>query len=124
MSFEQADTPTCNVCVWRPDPEGGHKRLSTSQGCPVHEPAKPWPVEQCRSPRCGRNIIWAKTERLRDMPVNAEPDPEGTLLLSWDFVTVRVITTRTANQRFGKTLYTSHFATCRDADRYRARSAR
>ena len=99
-------------------------RLSTTQGCPVHEPAKPWPVEQCRSPRCGRNIIWAKTQNLRDMPVDAEPDPEGKLLLSWDFNVVRCTLTRTARQRFAKTLYTSHFATCRDADRYRVRSPR
>jgi hypothetical protein len=122
MSFEQADTPTCNTCVWRPNTElGGFKRISNAPRCPTHDPQKPWPVETCRSPTCGRPIIWAKTEAMRSMPVNAEPDPDGNLLLWWDLSTVRSRVLRSTRQRFGKTLYSSHFATCRDADKWRQR---
>lgn len=123
-TFERAQEPTCDRCYWLNKGPNGWSRMSTSPGCPVHEPAKPWPVEQCGSPRCGKPIIWAKTENLRDMPVNADPDPEGKLLLTWDYATVRCTMMRTAAQRFGKTLHSSHFATCRDADRYRRRSIR
>lgn len=44
---------------------------------------------------CHRPILWCVTERGRMMPVDPDPDAEG--------------------------LYTSHFATCRDAGKFRRR---
>lgn len=125
MGFEHAEVPTCNRCVWQPAKgHSGFNRLSTSAGCPVHEPAKLWPVEECRTPSCRARIIWAKTERMQAMPVEADPAPDGTLELWWDFNEVRVRNLRSVRQRFGKTLHRSHFATCPEADKWRNRGGR
>ena len=82
----------------------------------------PWPAEQCRSPQCNKPIIWTTTERMKPMPVDAQPSPDGTLALSWSAngktVLSRVV--KPAHLRFGrKDLHVSHFATCPHAERWR-----
>lgn len=124
MGFEQADTPTCNRCYWRQADGGGWTRMSTAQGCPVHEPTKPLPIEQCHTPGCTTPIVWALTNGLKHMPVEAEPVPDGTIRLWWDAGTLRCAVVRSNRDKFGKTLYRSHFATCREADKWRNRGGR
>lgn len=76
-----------------------------------------YPTEKCRT--CQADIIWAVTERDRDMPVDAQPTPDGTVLLeqTGSRLVARVLP---AHRAFGrKDLRKSHFATCKDADKWR-----
>lgn len=82
-----------------------------------------WPVEQCRT--CRHPIIWTQTERGKDMPVDAEPAPGGTIALCWsesrNHPTV-LSTVVTAKLAFGHTnLRKSHFASCPQAGKWRRR---
>ena len=76
--------------------------------------------DTCRS--CNAPIIWAVTERGRDMPVNAEPSPDGSIqLLEHESSTPLARVLKVAD-RFGKTnLHRSHFADCPDAPKWRTR---
>lgn len=76
-----------------------------------------YPTEPCRS--CGEPVIWTKTERqLRSMPVNAEPTPEGNIVVLPGQIS-RVLPVA---DRFGRTdLRTSHFVTCPQAGKWRTR---
>src|SRR5437660_1312391 len=67
---------------------------------------------------CGDLILWAVTGAGKRMPVDVEPSPEGNLALNSALTpTVRVVP---PHLRYpGQKLYTSHFATCRGADRHR-----
>ncbi len=72
---------------------------------------------KCRS--CGAEIIWVKTANQRLMPLNAEPDPKGNLIL------LNGVPTLVQRDLYDKPLeeqgprYTSHFVTCPDADKFR-----
>lgn len=67
----------------------------------------------CRS--CGAPIIWAHTPNGKSMPLDAEPDPTGNIVL--DDGTARV----EPNQTLTGTRHTSHFATCPHAETWRKR---
>lgn len=36
-----------------------------------------WPVTACASAKCGAPIVWARTEKGKNMPVDAEPTAAG-----------------------------------------------
>lgn len=69
-------------------------------------------MSTCRS--CGAPITWAKTDKGKAMPLDAEPTPAGNLEL--DGGRVRFVTPD-ANATTSR--YTSHFATCPDAVSHR-----
>lgn len=62
------------------------------------------PVLKCRS--CKAQIRWVKVEKSgKKMPVNAAPDPNGLILAGGDH-------------------YTSHYATCPDAKKWRTQKVK
>jgi hypothetical protein len=83
---------------------------------------------------CNAPIVWALTERGKRMPVDAEPVEDGNVLLShrgWpgaapvaivqgplEIEQLRIQHERTPQQGPLR-LFTSHFATCPDADQHR-----
>jgi hypothetical protein len=77
------------------------------------------PVDDtCRS--CNAPIIWAVTDRGRDMPVNAEPSADGSVQLVGREGQAPLAKVLKVADRFGKTnLRRSHFADCPDAPRWR-----
>src|SRR6266540_5604536 len=81
------------------------------------ESPRPWPVQECRSPRCKQPIIWTLTERGRDMPVDAEPSKGGNVALRWNADGDTVMSSvPKPHLAFGRhDLHMSHFATCPDA---------
>jgi hypothetical protein len=70
----------------------------------------------CRS--CGAPILWARTLKNRLMPIDAEPDPKGALVMQAGSgrAIVRQLTELDAPERLR---YTSHFATCPNAKQHR-----
>jgi hypothetical protein len=78
-----------------------------------------WPVDQCST--CGAPIVWTITTRLRSMPVDAQPDPDGNVLLTPGLPggQPRAEVIGNPARLFGRTAYTSHFARCPQADRHR-----
>ncbi len=77
----------------------------------------------CRS--CGAPIYWALTEAGKRMPVDADPSPAGTCVLTLEDrgLRVAVLTDHALDfaRRNGRALRTSHFATCPDAAGWRGR---
>jgi hypothetical protein len=74
---------------------------------------------RCRS--CGAEVIWAKTEAGRPMPVDVEPDPAGNLHLWLDGnheYRCAVIVESWPDYR---PRFRPHFATCPDAQSWRRR---
>lgn len=69
---------------------------------------------------CGDVFRWAETPAGERIPVNPTPDPAGNLRIQRregeDLPLARVVPPK---HRFGVTLYTSHFATCPNAEKYR-----
>lgn len=86
------------------------------------EPTR-YPVVECLSNRCQARVIWTITDgRHERMLIDAKPDPNGQILLTdnpADPAVPIARVERNAGKRFAKTCYTSHFATCPDADRFR-----
>lgn len=75
---------------------------------------------RCRS--CGAPIVWATTTRGRLMPVDVDPTPDGTLLLTGPPAALRVDAAAEPTLFDGETdppRYTSHYATCPHANRWR-----
>jgi hypothetical protein len=77
---------------------------------------------------CGQEIVWAQTVNGKLMPVDAEPTRAGNVLLGDDGPTAQprlreatVLGARKALEARdeGRTLYKSHFASCKEADRFR-----
>lgn len=83
------------------------------------------PGERCRS--CGAPIIWAQTVNGKAMPIDAEPVPDGNVLLTGRRVETRRGTLAPECRVEGDTpmfpdgadRYMSHFATCPQADQWR-----
>lgn len=74
-------------------------------------------ITTCSS--CPAQIIWARTAATgTPMPINAEPDPDGNLVLRPGPDGPRALK-RDAHLHFGATTYTSHFATCPAAAAHR-----
>lgn len=78
-----------------------------------------YPTSPCKS--CRRLVIWTTTERGKPMPVDAQPDPAGSVALSIEDGKVhsRVVSVKL---RFGrKDLHTSHFVGCPQSGKWRRR---
>lgn len=76
-------------------------------------------VSRCRS--CHARIFWAVTMAGKTMPVDADPPPEGNVVIeAWDDDT-RAPIVRARDLMFDghKTRYRSHSATCPDSDQHR-----
>jgi hypothetical protein len=71
----------------------------------------------CRS--CGAKIRWVKTEKGKNMPLDYDPAPKGTIMLQGDRVVL--VGNRAVKRAYatGGALYTSHFATCPSAKEHR-----
>jgi hypothetical protein len=71
----------------------------------------------CRA--CGARVRWARTRARRRMPLDAEPNPGGTIRLLPDG-SVEVVSARKREGLAGP-LFTSHLATCPNPKRRRRR---
>jgi hypothetical protein len=71
----------------------------------------------CRA--CGARVRWAKTRSRKRMPLNAEPNPGGTIRLLPDG-SVEVVSAR-KREGLAEPLFTSHLATCPNPKRRRRR---
>jgi hypothetical protein len=89
-------------------------------------------ADRCRS--CGEPVVWAISLRGKRSPLDARPDAmRGTMLLAAAdgehgtrmaiHVSHLAEEARNAAQHQGLRLYTSHFATCRFAERHRKAAA-
>jgi len=68
---------------------------------------------------CRRPVIWTVTDKGKRMPVDAQPTPDGSIVLTVDKAEVRSRIVE-VKFRFGRTdLHTSHFARCPAADTHR-----
>jgi hypothetical protein len=69
---------------------------------------------------CGGQIIWARTETGKRMPLDANPSSDGNLTLTTDGLlpTARSIA---HGHRPGQLLFKSHFATCKHATLHRTK---
>jgi hypothetical protein len=77
-------------------------------------------VSECRS--CGAAIIWTKTQKGKNMPVDAEPSSAGNYALQEDApapLAVRLANDAAATYTGPK--HQSHFETCPDAKRWSKR---
>lgn len=75
----------------------------------------------CESPRCHDQVVWAHTGKSR-MLVNAQPHPDGNVVLRDTGGTDLVAQVLTVHQRATKapgSLHLSHFATCPEAKKFR-----
>jgi hypothetical protein len=82
-----------------------------------------WTVSAfCRS--CGEEVVWTKTAKGKNMPVDAQPVEDGNLILSrGEDGTLRSVYVRAgATDQAGEPRYTSHFATCVHANQHRSRT--
>lgn len=92
---------------------------SGRQATPVTEPSK------CRS--CGADVLWVRWESGKRMPVDAVADnralPKGgdlvLTLRGGEFGELLVEKYVTQKHGFNRNRYTSHFATCPNADEHR-----
>lgn len=80
-------------------------------------------VAECR--RCHAEMIWCRTGRGKKMPVDAEPSSEGLFVIEGDEQDplVRRLPNDMAATYTGDK-YTSHFATCPNADEFRNKTDR
>lgn len=74
---------------------------------------------RCRS--CQAEIVWAETERGKRMPVDAAPNPRnGSIVLRERAGEAPLAIAGVPDEAFpGEPRYTSHFATCPEAARWR-----
>jgi len=81
-------------------------------------------ISECR--RCHAEMIWCRTGRGKKMPVDAEPTSDGVFVLehgeSSDPVVRRLSNDAAATYTGEK--FTSHFATCPNADDFRNKGDR
>ena len=70
-------------------------------------------MASCRS--CEAPIIWADTQSGRKMPLDEQPTPAGNMV----YVNGIARTVRYEDRRLARPTYTSHFATCPNADTHR-----
>ena len=77
-------------------------------------------MSSCRS--CGAPILWVGTERGKAMPLDRAPydgdDPRGLFVIR--HIGGKVLAIATTPDAFpGERVYRSHFATCKDAGKWR-----
>jgi len=75
---------------------------------------------------CGAPMYWARTRDGKAIPIDVKPTPKGNILLTYnqsrDDLNAKVYApNNTHNIPPGRNRYTSHFATCPDADKHRRR---
>lgn len=71
---------------------------------------------------CGGQIIWARTNTGKRMPLDAKPTPEGNLILSTGELLPTVRTVGSAGHKPGQSLYRSHLFTCKQATAHRQKT--
>jgi hypothetical protein len=76
---------------------------------------------QCRS--CKADVIWVTTEHGKHMPVDAKPVPGGDFVVTLMFGGPRARYKQTDDDP-AKSYFTSHFATCPDANKWRNQKPR
>lgn len=81
-------------------------------------------MSACRS--CGAAILWARTKNGKAMPLDAEPTPEGNVVLTGEVVpsargAVPICEVLAGPDLFGAPLRMPHHATCPQADKWRRR---
>jgi len=75
-------------------------------------------VSRCRS--CFAEIVWVKTQSGKSMPLDPLATAEGNVTVDERGVArVRVGRDREVELERGASLYTSHFVTCPEAERWR-----
>ncbi len=91
----------------------------TTPTAPAAE-APTWPTAKCNDDGCSADIIWARTNAGKAMPVDAVPVDNGNVLLRpWpgrDEPEAHVVN---MPERFDAPRYTSHFVTCPAAASFR-----
>ena len=83
-------------------------------------PNRPDP-SKCRSASCGASIYWVITADGKRMPIDANPDPAGgfVVTLKDDGSLHAEAFMGLLPEHAGRKRYTSHFASCCDADSFR-----
>jgi hypothetical protein len=71
---------------------------------------------------CKQEILWAKTENGRSMPIDPKPIGRGTLELTVVNADYRVRVVPKEERKFRGDLYRSHFASCPFAEKHRKES--
>lgn len=80
-------------------------------------------IDKCSA--CDAPIVWASTSAGGKMPVDAEPTPDGNLLLlatvdrRWVAIVIGKATRQAGTRAVMGERHTSHFATCTDPERFR-----
>lgn len=74
---------------------------------------------------CGASIFWAVSANNSRMPINAEPDPEGNVLVSVSRSNPEnkkcVVLKRDQARLEGRRYFTSHFSSCPNAKKHRTK---
>lgn len=71
---------------------------------------------------CGAQIIWARTETGKRMPIDAKPTIEGSLTLSTGELLPTAHNVYRTGHKPGQLLYQSHFASCKQAMAHRQKT--
>lgn len=76
-------------------------------------------ITACRS--CDAPVIWIKHAKTgTPAPIDAEPTPDGNVMLSGDcYIVLGTAEARAEARRNGFDLHTNHFQTCKDAKRWK-----
>lgn len=75
-------------------------------------PVIEYPYQVVSCDWCRGRIIWAITKNLRDMPVDADLDPDGNVVLTPQAGRKPIASVLGPAKRFGKKLRMPHAATC------------
>lgn len=67
----------------------------------------------CKS--CNADVVWVETSTGKKMPMDAKPDPKGTFVI----INGKARKVTVDDRRLFRETYTSHFATCAQADDWR-----
>lgn len=80
-------------------------------------------LTRCRSEECRASIFWARTTRGKRMPVDAMPTEDGNVEIVSHGQDGPIVKIHKTGQPalFEERRYTSHFATCPDAEGWRRR---
>lgn len=68
---------------------------------------------------CGARIFWAHTIAGKAMPIDADPVDTGNVLIDPDGKAIVLGKPQHTPNLLGENRYTSHFATCPDANQHR-----
>ncbi len=76
-------------------------------------------MSTCRS--CGARILWATTTNDRRIPIDADPVPDGNLVLTYPSpaAALAIVVDPAQPMLDDPPRYVSHFSTCPNADQHR-----